>query len=60
MNEEKKKINTGIDYKNKKYRPNVLINKDRQPDIEKRFKELGYRSFNEYVIALINKDIGGR
>ncbi len=56
--EEKKKINTGIDYKNKKWRPGVFINKDRQSDIENRIAELGYKSFNEYVIALINQDMG--
>ncbi len=55
---EKKKINTGIEYKNKKWRPGVFINKDRQSDIENRIAELGYKSFNEYVIALINQDMG--
>ena len=54
---EEKKVNTGIDYKNRKYRPSVFIDKERQEDIEKHFKEKGYRSFNEYVIALINEDM---
>lgn len=55
--EEKKKINTGIDYKNKKYRPSIFIDKERQEEIEKHFKDKGYKSFNEYVIALINADM---
>lgn len=55
--EEKKKINTGIDYKNKKYRPSVFIDKERQEQIEKHFKDKGYKSFNEYMIALIDEDM---
>ena len=54
---EEKKVNTGIDYKNKKYRPSVFIDKERQEDIEKHFKSKGYKSFNEYVIALIDDDM---
>ena len=54
---EEKKVNTGIDYKNRKYRPSVFIDKERQEDIEKHFKEKGFKSFNEYVIALIDKDM---
>lgn len=38
------------------YRPSVYINRDKRPEIEKRFKELGYKSFNEYVIALMKND----
>ena len=57
MEEEKKKINTGIEYKNGKYRPSVFIDKERQEDIEKHFRNKGYKSFNEYVIALVNADI---
>lgn len=55
--EEEKKVNTGIEYKNRKYRPSVFIDKERQKDIEKHFKNKGYKSFNEYVIALVNADI---
>jgi len=44
-------------YKNSKWRPNVFINKDRQSEIENRIAELGYKSFNEYVIALIDEDM---
>ena len=54
---EEKKVNTGIDYKNKKYRPSIFIDKERQTDIEKHFKSKGYKSFNEYVINLINEDM---
>ena len=55
--EKEKKVNTGIDYKNRKYRPSVFIDKERQEDLEKHFKSKGYRSFNEYVIALIDEDM---
>ena len=55
---EEKKVNTGIDYKNRKYRPSVFINKEYQSDIEKHFKNKGYKSFNEYVMALVFADMG--
>ena len=55
--EEEKKVYTGIDYKNRKYRPSVFIDKERQEDIEKHFKNKGFKSFNEYVINLINQDM---
>ena len=54
---EEKKVNTGIDYKNKKYRPSVFIDKELQEDIEKHFRDKGYKSFNEYVISLIDEDM---
>lgn len=55
--EEKKKANSGLSYKNSKYRPSVFIDKERQEDIEKHFKNKGFKSFNEYVINLINQDM---
>ena len=57
MEEEKKKVNTGIDYKNGKYRPNVFFDKSIQIDIEKHFKKEGYRTFNEYINALVIADM---
>ena len=57
MEEEKKKVNTGIVYKNGKYRPSVFIDKERQEDIEKHFRNKGYKSFNEYINALVNADM---
>lgn len=57
MEEEKKKVNTGINYKNGKYRPSVFFEKSMQNDIERHFKEKGYKSFNEYVNALVNDDM---
>ena len=57
MEEEKKKVNTGIDYKNGKYRPSVFFDKSMQIDIEKHFKEKGYKTFNEYVNALVSDDM---
>ena len=57
MKEEKKKVNTGIDYKNRKYRTNVFFEKSMKVDIEKHFKEKGYKSFNEYINALVADDM---
>ena len=47
MEEEKKKINTGIDYKNGKYRPSVFFDKSMQAEIEKHFMGKGYKSIME-------------
>lgn len=44
-------------YKNSKYRPNVFIDADKRESIERWFTAKGYRSFNEYVCALINEDM---
>ena len=55
--EEKKKVNTGIDYKNKKWRPSIFIDVDKREAIERWFMDKGYRSFNEYVCALIDEDM---
>ena len=44
-------------YANSKYRPNVFIDKERQEQIEEHFKSKGYKSFNEYVCALIDEDM---
>ncbi len=55
--EEKKKVNTGIDYKNKKWRPSIFIDADKRESIERRFTGKGCQSFNEYVIALIDEDM---
>ena len=41
----------------KQYRPSVYIDKERQEDIEKHFRGKGYKSFNEYVIALVDADM---
>lgn len=55
--EEKKKANTGIDYKNKKWRPSIFIDADKRESIERWFTGKGYKSFNEYVCALIDEDM---
>lgn len=39
------------------WRPSMYIDKELQPDIEKHYKEKGYKSFNEYIIALVKKDM---
>ena len=57
--DENKKSNTGINYKNSKYRPSVFFDKSLQYDIELHFKNKGYKSFNEYVNDLVLKDIKG-
>ena len=44
-------------YSNSKWRPNVYLNMDKREDIEKHFVGKGYKSFNEYVIALIDEDM---
>lgn len=44
-------------YSNSKWRPNIYLNMDRRKEIEEHFKRKGYKSFNEYVIALIDEDI---
>ena len=43
--EKEKKVNNGIDYKNRIYRPSVFIDKEQQEDIEKHFKEKGYKTY---------------
>ena len=55
--EDKKKINTGIDYKNKKWRPNIFIDADKRESIERWFTDKGYWSFNEYVCTVIDEDM---
>ena len=44
-------------YANSKYRPNVFIDSDKRDEIENHFANKGYKSFNEYVIALIDEDM---
>ena len=55
--EGKKKVNTGIGYKNGKYRPSVFFDKSMQAEIEKHFRGKGYKTFNEYINALVNDDM---
>ena len=57
MDNEKKKANTGIGYKNGKYRPSVFFDKSMQIEIEKHFREKGYKTFNEYINALVLDDM---
>ena len=57
MDNEKKKVNTGIGYKNGKYRPSVFFDKSMQIEIEKHFREKGYKTFNEYINALVLDDM---
>lgn len=45
-------------YQNSKWRPSVFVDPSKRESIEKWISEHGYKSFNEYVIALIDKDMG--
>lgn len=45
-------------YVAKQWRPSMYIDKELQPEIEKHFKDKGYKSFNEYVIDLVLSDMG--
>lgn len=56
--EEEKKVDTGISYKNGKYRPNVFFMKEYQERIEEHFKNKGYDTFNKYVNELVLRDVG--
>lgn len=47
-------------YSNSKWRPNIYIDKDLQPEIERHFKEKGYDTFNQYVVDLVMKDMKGK
>lgn len=44
-------------YSNSKWRPNIYLNMENREDIEKHFKNKGFKSFNEYVIDLIDQDM---
>ena len=44
-------------YANSKWRPNIFIEADKREIIEKHFKNKGFKSFNEYIINLINQDM---
>ena len=46
-------------YVAKQWRPSVYIDKSLQDKIEQHFAQKGFKSFNEYVKALINEDIKG-
>lgn len=52
------KVNSGIDYKNKKYRPSVFFLKEYQQQIEEHFQNKGYDTFNKYVNDLVLRDVG--
>lgn len=44
-------------YVAKQWRPSVYIDKTLQDKIEQHFVQKGFKSFNEYVKALIDKDM---
>lgn len=43
--------------KNKRHYPNIFIDADKRESIERWFTGKGYKSFNEYVCALIDQDM---
>lgn len=57
MKETKAQKKATRNYIAKQYRPSVYIDKERQEGIERHFKGKGYRSFNEYVNALVDADM---
>lgn len=53
---EEKKYNSGINYKNSKWRPNIFIDADQRSDIEKWLKDHRYKSINEYLLHCLKRD----
>lgn len=51
-----KKYNSGLEYKNKMYRPNIFINAEYKDMINAWLKDHGFKSVNEYLIACMVKD----
>ena len=51
-------LRASLKYANSKWRPNIFIDKDKQAPIEQWIADHGYKSFNEYVCALIDRDMG--
>lgn len=51
-------LRASLKYANSKWRPNIFIDADKRELIERWFMDKGYKSFNEYVITLIDKDMG--
>lgn len=50
-------IRAKMKYANSRWRPGVYIDADKREPIERWFVNKGYKSFNEYVIALIDQDM---
>lgn len=50
-------IRAKMKYANSRWRPGIYIDADKRESIERWFTGKGYKSFNEYVIALIDKDM---
>ena len=44
-------------YSNSKWRPNIYLDMNRRKEIEEHFRNKGHKTFNEYIIALIDKDM---
>lgn len=52
-----KKFNSGLKYKNSKWRPAVFFDAEKREIIESHFLNKGFKTFNEYVNDLISKDL---
>lgn len=50
-------LRASLKYANSKWRPNIFIDADKRELIERWFTGKGYKSFNEYVCALIDEDM---
>ena len=52
-------IKASVEYDKRKGNTTIAckVNKEYKSQIEKHYKEKGYKSFNEYIIALVKKDM---
>lgn len=60
MEKTEKKFSTGIEYKNSKYRPNVLISKEKEELIKNHYQVLGFKTFNEWINFVIDRELSGK
>ena len=51
-------LRASLNYANSKWRPNIFLNKSKKTEIENHYQKIGIKSFNEYVMHLIENDIG--
>ena len=54
--EEKKKLDTGIKYKNGKWRPSVFLPLENKSEIETWLHEHEYKSINAYLLDCLKRD----
>ena len=49
-----------LKYKNSKWRPNVMIEKEKRVFVENYYHERGFSSFNEWVNDIVEKEVLGK